>query len=115
MNVFSSVIMVVFAVIGIVALVREICLRLFSPKEKSSVIIVTPINKTDEPEFVLRGALSRLRWGGKCRDVSVCLNMPLSSASNKICRSVCEEYGFGGLITRDETVKIIKQRDNKAC
>ena len=115
MYVFSSVIMVVFAVIGIVALVREICLRLFSPKEKSTVIIVTPVSKTDEPEFVLRGALSRLRWGGKCRDVSVCLNMPLNSASKKICRSVCEEYGFGGLITRDETMKIIEQSSNKTC
>ena len=115
MYVFSSVIMVVFAVIGIVALVREICLRLFSSKEKSTVIIVTPVSKTDEPEVVLRGALSRLRWGGKCRDVSVCLNMPLNSASKKICRSVCEEYGFGGLITRDETMKIIEQSSNKAC
>ncbi|GEM_PF-67686 len=115
MNVLSSVILVVFAVIGIVALVREICLRLFSPKEKSTVIIVTPVNKTDEPEFVLRGALSRLRWGGKCKDVSVCINMPLDSSSKKICRGVCEEYGFGELITRDETLKIIEPREGKAC
>lgn len=107
MYIISSAILAVLAVFGAVSLVRELTFRLFSRKSDSSVIVITPVNKDEEPEFVLRGALSRLRWGGKCRDVSVCLNLPLDARTKKICRSVCEEYGFRGLITRREALKII--------
>ena len=107
MYIFSSVILVVFAVFGVVAFVREITIRLFSRKSDSSVIVITPLNKDEEPEYVLRSALARLRWGGKCGDVSVCLNIPLDSRTKKICRSICKEYGFNGLITRSEAIEII--------
>ena len=111
MYIVSSIIIVVFAMIGLVAFVRELTFRIFARKSDSSVIVITPVNKNDEPEFVLRSALARLRWGGKCKDVSVCLNLPLDSQTKKICRSVCREYGFKGMITRAEAMKII----DKTC
>jgi hypothetical protein len=107
MYIFSSVILVVFAVFGAVAFVREISIRMFTRKNDSSVIVITPLDKDEEPEYVLRGALSRLRWGGKSGDVSVCLNLPLDSRTKKICRSVCEEYGFKGLVSRSEAIEIM--------
>lgn len=111
MYIISSVLLVVFAVFGVIAFLRELTLRLFTRKSDSSVIIITPVDKSDEPEMVLRSVLSRLRWGGGCRNVKVCLNLPLDSKTKKICRSVCSEYGFEGLITRGETIKII----DKSC
>ena len=105
MYILSSVILVTFAVFGVVAFVREITIRLFSRKNDSSVIVITPLNTDEEPEYVLRSTLVRLRWGGKCGDVSVCLNLPLDSRTKKICRSVCKEYGFKGLINRSEAIE----------
>lgn len=111
MYIVSSVILVVFAIFGVIAFVREVTFKIFARKSDSSIIVITPVNKNDEPEFVLRGALARLRWGGKCKDVSICLNLPLNAQTKKICRSVCHEYGFKGMITRAEAMKII----DKTC
>lgn len=107
MYIVSSALLIVFAMLGVVAFVRELTFRIFSRKNDSSVIVITPVNKDDEPEYVLRSALARLRWGGSCRDVSICLNLPLDARTKQICRSVCREYGFKGMITRNEAMKII--------
>ena len=111
MYIFSSVVLIVFAVFGVIAFMRELTFRIFTRKSDSSVVIITPVDQDDEPEFALRSALSRLRWGGKCKDVKVCLNLPLDARTKKICLSVCREYGFDGLISRKEAMKII----DKSC
>lgn len=107
MYIVSSVLLIVFAMLGVVAFVREITFRLLARKNDSSVMVITPVNRDDEPEYVLRSTLGRLRWGGSCRDVSICLNLPLDARTKHICRSVCREYGFKGMITRNEAMKII--------
>ena len=102
MNVLSAVLLVVFAVIGAAAVVREISLRIFSYKGESSVLIITPIDNNDDVEFVLRSAASRLRWGGRRCDCAICLDCDMDDETRKICESVCKEYGFERLISKNE-------------
>ncbi len=108
MYIFSCVLLIIFAVFGAVSLVRELSLRIFTNKKDCSVIIVTPLNKTDEAEFVLRSALSRLRWSNKNENVSVCVNAELDEKTRLICETVCREYGFKGLISPNEAIKLLK-------
>ena len=107
MNVVSAVIVLVFAVIGAVAVCREISLRLFCFKNGCTVMYITNINADEENlEFVLRGALAKRRWTTDKNTVSaICLNCELTDNSRKICERVCREYGFAKLMTKDEFLK----------
>lgn len=107
MNVVSAVIVLIFAVIGAVAVCREISLRLFSFRNDSTVMYITNINADEENlEFVLRGALNKQRWMLDKKAVgAVCLNCELTDNTRKICERVCKEYGFSKLMTKDEFLK----------
>ena len=107
MNVVSAVIVLVFAVIGAVAVCREISLRLFSFRDDSTVMYITNINADEENlEFVLRGALNKQRWMLNKKAVgAICLNCELTDSTRKICERVCREYGFSKLMTKDEFLK----------
>lgn len=107
MNVLSAVLLVVFAVIGAAAVVREISLRLFSYCGESSVLLITPIDNGEDVEFVLRSAVSRLRWGGRRCSCAICLDCDMDDETKKICESVCKEYGFEKLISKNELCKEI--------
>lgn len=102
MNVLSAVLLVVFAVIGAAAVVRELSLRLFSYKGESSVLLITPVESGRDAEFVLRSAAARLRWGGGRCTFAICLDCDMDDETRKICESVCREYGFERLITKSE-------------
>lgn len=102
MNVVSAVILVVLAVIGAASVVRELSLRLFSYREKHSVLLVTPVNDGDNAEFVLRSAAEKLRWGRGRRSCAVCLDCDLDEHTRKICETVCRDYGFLKLMTKEE-------------
>ena len=107
MNVVSAVIVLVFAVIGAVAVCREISLRLFSFRNDSTVMYITNINADEENlESVLRGALNKQRWMLNKKAVgAICLNCELTERKRKICERVCREYGFSKLMTKDEFLK----------
>lgn len=102
MNVVSAVILVVLAVIGAAAVVRELSLRLFSYRGEHSVLLVTPVNDGENAEFVLRSAAEKLRWGRGRRSCAVCLDCELDEYTRKICETVCRDYGFLKLITKEE-------------
>ncbi len=107
MNVVSAVIVLVFAVIGAVAVCREISLRLFSAHSDCTVMYIANIKADEETlEFALRGALNKQRWAINRKAVgAVCLNCELTDNTRKICERVCKEYGFSKLMTKDEFLK----------
>lgn len=109
MYIFSSVLLIVFAVFGVVSLVRELSLRIFTNKNDCSVIIITPLENKDEAEFALRSTLSRLRWSSKNENIRVCVNSVLDEKTKRICETVCKEYGFKGLISADEAGKLLEK------
>lgn len=107
MYAFSSVVLVVLAVFGAVAFVKELTTWVFSRKSDSSVIIITPKTSGEEAEFTLRSALSKLRWSGKFSETRVMLNCELDENTKRICNALCREYGFKGLVSPEEIINMI--------
>lgn len=103
MQVLSAVLLVVFAVIGIVFTVRELTLWLFNCRSKRSVLLITELRDDDSAEQVLRAALSKQRWAdGGC---AVCLDCGLSDETRRACEKLCREAGCGELLTKEELVR----------
>ena len=109
MNVVSAVVVLVFAVVGVAAVFREIALRLFALREDCTVMYLTNIRPGEENlEFVLRSALAKRRWSIDRHAVcAICINRELSDSERKICERICREYGFNQLMTKDEFLKAL--------
>ena len=107
MNIVSAVIIVSLAVVGLVAVFREISLQLFTSRDECTVMYITRISANDDNiEFVLRSALAKRRWSADKNSVSaVCLNCELNDKNRKICERICREYGFARIMTKDEFLK----------
>ena len=102
MNVVSAVILVVLAVIGAATVAKEASQRLFRIRSDCSVLLITPVDSAENAEMVLRSAASRLRWGRSQSDCAVCLDCDIDDETRKICETVCREYGFLRLMTKEE-------------
>lgn len=75
MNVVSAVFLVVFAVIGICAFVRELTFFLFRNRKNNTVMFVAPVSgKCENAEYILRSAAARVKWISRGRnDCVICL------------------------------------------
>ena len=102
MHVISAVILVVLAVIGAATVAKELSQLLFRVRADCSVLLITPVDSSENAEMILRSAASRLRWGRSRSDCAVCLDCDVDEETRKICETVCREYGFLKLMTRDE-------------
>ena len=105
MNMVGCVILVVLAVIGAAAVTRELALRLFCGREEATVLLVTHIKDGENIELALRSALARRRWWGRGAEGVVCLDCPLDERTRRICESICRDYGFHSLMTKEEFVR----------
>lgn len=76
MNVVSAVFLVVFAVIGICAFVRELTIFLFRNRKNNTVMFVAPISgKCENAEYILRSAAAKVKWISRGRnDCVICLD-----------------------------------------
>ena len=110
MNVLSSVLLVVFAVIGVIAFVREISYYLFRYKNDNSIMFVTPIDgKCDDAEFMLRSAAAKVKWVSRGKhNYVICLDCDMDDETKRICENICNEYGFAKLISRNEFFELLK-------
>lgn len=102
MNVVSAVILVVLAVIGAATVGKEVSQWLFRVKEDCSVLLITPVDSAENAEMVLRSAASRLKWGRSRSDCAICLDCDIDDETRRICETVCREYGFLRLMTKEE-------------
>lgn len=111
MNVVSAVLLVVFAVMGIIALIREITCLIFGYKGDNSIMLVAPISgKCEDAELVLRSALSKVRWTGRGKhDCVICLDCDMDDETKRICEKICNEYGFAKLMSKSEFFEILNQ------
>lgn len=102
MTVVSAVILVVLAVIGAAAVVKEISLRLFAGSCHSSILLITPLNGEEDAEMALRSALSGVRWGRQSGVRAVCVDCGMDESTRRVCESVCRDYGFAALVSKQE-------------
>ncbi len=110
MNVFSAVLLVIFAVIGVISFVRFLSFYLFRYKNDNSIMFITPIDgKCEDAEFMLRSAAAKVRWVSRGKyDYVICLNCEMDDETKKVCENICEEYGFAKLIEKNEFMELIK-------
>lgn len=110
MNVFSAVLLVVFAVIGVIAFVREVTFYLFRYKSDNSVMFVAPISgKCEDAELILRSAVAKIKWVSRGKyDYVICLDCDMDEETKKICESICYEYGFTKLLSKKEFFEYFK-------
>ena len=107
MNLVSAVIIITLSVIGAVAVIRELALRLFCGKSDCTVMYITHIKAGSENvEQTLRSALARQRWSGKCVS-KVCVDAALDEKTKRICETVCRDYGYKELLTKEEFLKAL--------
>lgn len=109
MNVMSAVLLVVFAVIGIISFVREISYYLFRYKNDNSIMFITPIDgKCEDAELMLRSAVAKVKWVSRGKyDYVICLDCDMDEETKKICENICEEYGFAKLMSKNEFFEIL--------
>lgn len=76
MNVVSAVFLVVFAVIGICAFVRELTFFLFRNKKIIPLCLLLPsAEKCENAEYILRSAAAKVKWISRGRnDCVICLD-----------------------------------------
>ena len=110
MDVLSAVILVVFAVIGVISVGRDLPCFLFRYKNDNSVMFVTPINgKCDDAELILRSAVTKVRWVSRGKhDYVICLDCDMDDETRQFCEMVCEEYGFAKLMSKNEFLELMK-------
>ncbi|MEE0914505.1 MAG: hypothetical protein U0L76_07995 [Ruminococcus sp.] len=110
MDILSAVLLVVFAVIGVISLVRDISLYIFRYKNDNSVMFVTPVEgKCDDAELMLRSAATKVKWVSRGKhDYVICLDCDMDEETKKICENICEEYGFAKLISKNEFFELLK-------
>ncbi len=110
MNVVSAVLLVVFAVIGVISFIRELAYLLFRYKNDGSVMFITPIGKKcDDAELMLRSAAARVKWISRFKhDYVICLDCDMDDETKRICEKICEEYGFAKLMSKNEFIEMIK-------
>ena len=93
MNVVSAVFLVVFAVIGICAFVREITIFLFRHRKNNTVMFVA----------------AKVKWISRGRnDCVICLDCGMDDETKRICQKICRDYGFAKLLTKQEFFELIK-------
>ena len=88
-------------------MIRELALRLFCGKSDCTVMYITHIKAGSESvEQTLRSALARQRWSGKCVS-KVCVDAALDEKTRGICETVCRDYGYKELLTKEEFLKAL--------
>lgn len=109
MEIFSAILLVVFAVFGVISFVREITYYLFRYKKDNSVMFITPINKEcKDAEFLLRSAVAKVKWvsHGK-NDYVICLDCEMDDETKRVCENICKDYGFAKLVSKKEFFEML--------
>ncbi len=104
MNVVSAVLLVIFSVIGVISLVRELAVLIFRYKCDNTIMFITPINKDcNDAEFLLRSTVSKVRWISRGKhNYVVCLDCEMDDKTKEICENICKQYGFASLMSKKE-------------
>ncbi len=105
-----SMITVFLSLWGFADLIKFLLFRLFESKNDSSVIIVSPLGKSNpDAEFILRGCCEKVKWMGRVRPKHViCLDMGMDKTSKDICNFVAKDYGFLKIATPEELLLLLK-------
>lgn len=113
-EVIFSVIMLFFAVVGLIEVLRIISLSIFRVKNDKETFLVVPISGFNEGiEMILRDTISRAKWINGSDDKKIfCIDFNMDKETRKICEIICQEYDFICICSPSEFIEYIKQKTN---
>lgn len=101
---FSLCVLIFFALIGIIQIIRGIIQATVRSKDDKEIILIEPICKHQEnAEYLLRCAAWKVMWMGRfAPDKVICLDCNMDKETKRMCRLVCSEYPFMEIYTKEE-------------
>ena len=107
-GIFYSVVLL-FVLIGIVAVLQWIMLRLITPKGKAKIFMVVPVSKDDEDaELLLRSANLRANiMGSNCCGEVLVVDCGMDDTLRSICKSASRDFNNVKVCSCDELVGLI--------
>ncbi len=111
--IFIGFILIFFALLGFVELIRFLIFRLYKSKSDHTVMLITPAkNKQEDIEFILRSCVAKVRWmGHSAPELVVCLDKGMDIETKSICKKVCDEYDFMSILTPSQLLELMKNYD----
>ena len=109
MNVLSVVMLVVFAMFGVISMLKNLSYYLFRYKKDNTVMFVTPLSgRCEDAEFMLRSAVAKVKWVSRGKnDFVICLDCDMDEETKRICEKICSDYGFIKLISKKEFIEML--------
>lgn len=93
MGVFKYTIIMLFAFIGIVSIIKSIILYLCKDTNTLYTLVIPIDNNCDNPEQVIRNAAMYVHWSDKKQFGKIyCIGHKLDFDKREICMRTCEEY-----------------------
>lgn len=103
-----------FAIVGIIDLYKTLSLTLYAPKINNSLIIIPIGSDSNKTEFLIRGAIAKIRWFNISRHQQiVCLDCGMTDESRTICQKLCEQYPFISIKNTEELKNYLNNTINE--
>ena len=108
----SAIICVLFIIIGLVEVFRNIAFFVLRPKGEDTAMTIVPIyGHNEEAEYLLRSAAARVKWADNGRERRViCLDCGMDSETRLICEKLARSYEFMELRTMEEFQGMLRER-----
>lgn len=105
-----GIVVVSFALVGIIDVYKALSLALYCPKINNSIMILPIGGSSNNTEFIVRGAIAKVRWLSISKNQQiVCLDCGMSDESREICSRLAERYSFISIKTVDELKEFLSE------
>ena len=112
LQLFSRGIVAIFAVIGLMEVIRWVCNENLLPKETDWALMVVPLTGREDAEFLLRSAIQRVRWSLRSRNMKlICLDCGMSPEIREVCLRLSQQYAFVQIVNSTEFQKKYSGQD----
>ena len=111
-EIIGTIILGIFAVVGLVELIRWVSLKVLSPDRKRPMVLAVPLYGHEEDvEFLVRAAAQRIKWNAVGAVELYCVDCGMDLSSAHLCQVICREYPFCKMVSKDEFQKIFSSID----
>ena len=110
MLIFGEILLTILAVIGLVALCRGAASVLLRPRETGCMALILPLRgNVPDAEHRLRYTASQFGRLARQRELCsiLCLDDGMEEETRKICETLCVEYPFMNVCTREQLQKLL--------
>lgn len=108
--IIGEVVLVLFAIAGLIAVCYKIADVLLEPDYHAEVTLILPFRgRVEDIEYQLRHFAARYRKLVRQEDTGwlICLDNGMDAETRIICENVCGEFSFMNLCTKEQLEKLI--------